>query len=609
MMNTFSDRKKLLLIVLLNMILTFPGLWVPFYNIDELTNTLFARFINNGDLSLKDFLGNTYLFTHYLYALVYQFVDTNTMLPMHIVHAIWKCLTILACYWAGKKLEDSHCGLWCALFYCVYSTCFMSKDFHTPSAESFSLLPAMLCAGCVFAAIDKGNILVPRNFKLDRARGHLSHDEGTLPRLNQASHLFYFIAGVFIAIAAFFKAPMGVVLVAACMMLIVRGELFSKKFLALNLGFLLIFVLPPLFVSPFGDGLRLMLEKINETNAVYIQFHEDVSFIYWFFKFLIRTLMVLGACFCLSLFAVYALRMVFVFSEKRKLQWQKFFFIIVWLILIWFAVAIGKRVFYHYYVFLLAPLSLLAGAGINHFDTRWGVFCRSGDPDPEMQPQAGYSRHLFLGFVRRHLVFFMVLSAVIFFIEGAFNISTMPGNFNKTIRYIRENTRETDHIYVWGNIPQLYFYSERQPSTVYFWSDVLAGTSPGSPAMEYVRATNKQLRLKELLSKDFVAGAVEKEKQADDAVNPNMAAINETELFTVEELVERIDHDYWRKVFKDFLHNPPELFIDSSPANIRGFGYFSIHKYELLKRFVLDNYKLETVIDGLLIYRLQGDFL
>ena len=76
--NHLSPYQHLGVIVTVHLLLSLPGLWVPYFNIDELTNALYARFINAGMVGLKDFLGSTYLLTHYLYALVYSFTEKQS---------------------------------------------------------------------------------------------------------------------------------------------------------------------------------------------------------------------------------------------------------------------------------------------------------------------------------------------------------------------------------------------------------------------------------------------------------------------------------------------------------------------------------------------------
>lgn len=561
-----TTREKLALIILLNLILSIPSLWVPYYKVDELTNALFARFINRGTLGLKDFLGNTYFFTHYLYALVLKFTSGNTLIPMHAVNAIWKSLTIIALYRAGKYFIDEKTGLWSALFYCVSSYCFLSKDFHTPSAESFSLLPAALSAGFVLKGVDD-----------DRMRS-------------------FFWAGVFVAVATLFKAPMGITILAINTMLLVRGRHFFRHGVVTSMGFILAFFIPAYLYFPPYEGVTRVLDTMLGVQT-YIQFHSDPT-LYWASKFIIRILLVACASAGMSLFVLHGLRNLFLLRSVDRAMWTKLFFLVTWLICLGFTVTLGKRIFFYYFIFLLAPLSLIAGGSLVQFDRR---LCASSGRE-----QTWFFR--FMGGVRRYIFIILAVPLIGFSIEGALNYSTlavMPSNFHDIIRYVQTHTQEEDRIFVWGYIPQIYFYSGRLPSGVHFWSDALAGSSPGSPAMEYLHATGKTLSLNEKLAKDFTANPFQQKSESEMEVHAGLAGVGEVELFNYQELLNQIANPYWKEVFADFFAHPPQLFIDSSPLNYRGFGYYPINKYELLKRFIADNYELETTVDHMIIYRLK----
>src|SRR5438105_4733909 len=98
--------KNLLMVVLLNLALSFSGLWVPYFNIDEVTNSLFGKMISQGNLGLSDFIGSPYLLTHYFYASLDWLFDSPSLLYIHLFHALWKSFTIGTIYLAGKEMAD-----------------------------------------------------------------------------------------------------------------------------------------------------------------------------------------------------------------------------------------------------------------------------------------------------------------------------------------------------------------------------------------------------------------------------------------------------------------------------------------------------------------------
>ncbi|MBX7147476.1 glycosyltransferase family 39 protein [bacterium] len=549
-------------ILILHIILSIPSFWVPFYKVDELTNAIYARLIVNHELSLKDFLGSTYFFTHYFYALIFRLIDNNSLIPVHIAHCLWKCGTITGLYLAGSELKDKKTGLYAALFYTVYNWCFMSKDFHTPSAESLSLLPASFTAYFLFKGL----------------------------RLSQP--YLFFITGIFCGMAALFKAPMGITLVALNLVFIFYHQNRIKSFLLLNIGFILTYLSPTIFYGDVVEGFKIVFATLYDTKTAYMSYHKD-SFIYWGIKFLLRTMLIFASTFGMSFLAVYAIR--FLFKNKNKnSQWIHVWFLTLWLLFLWYDATLGKRIFFYYFKFMLVPLSLMAALSITSLDhiTKNTTFSFKT------------SR-----FIKKHLAYFMLIPLIGFSVEGAFNFSTkavIPFNFTPAIDYIKSTTKPDDKIFVWGYIPQLYFYTNREPASTFFWSDVLAGSSPGSPAMEYIHATGNNLTLSEKLTKDMVPFSFS-EEEAEKIDHHSLSKVSDNDLFTVNELLGRIDNDHWKKVFDDFFKHPPVLFIDTAPLNYRGFGYYPISNYELLKRFIADNYVYDSTVSGMPIYRLKNN--
>lgn len=557
-------RHALWFIMGLSLILALPSLWISYYNTDELTNAIYAKFILDGKLTLSYFLGNTYLFTHYFYALVGGFFGLDTLMPIHFAYALWKCGTIAALYWTGQVLQDRQVGLWSALFYCLGSMAFLSKDFHSPNAEGLSLLPAILATGCFFCALKK------------------------------QSKRYFFCTGLLVAAATFFKAPMGITIVVMGFVLLLSLRQNLVNGLVLGGGFFIFLFLPNCLVSPFGAGFRLMFENVAYVNAVYTQTYEGLSFVYKLVKFILRTTLVLGCLCSLTLFASQTIPSLFHLRKKHRDFWIKIFFLLSWFVALLFTTTLGGRMFYHYYVFLLAPLALLAGLGFVNFGARL--------TQTEWLQQNDVHDQI-LRFVYRHVLWFLCVPTLVFSFEAIFLLRQHQPHVNRVLNYVREHTHSDDTIYVWGYVPQIYFFTERQPATVYYWTELLTQTSNGTAAMEYIRASGQTLTLTEQLQKDFQTNIFQKLHPEKIEKKDSLSQIGENELFTLSEIHARIEDPYWQKVFSDFFTKPPEYFIDTSPTNMHGFGYRPITKYELMKRFVLDNYELATILDDMILYK------
>lgn len=567
MKNFYNDKqikKKLIWIVLFNLFFLIHGLWVPFYNIDEITNALFARFILNGDLSLKDFLGNPYLITHYIYVFLFKLWNENSLVLIHVFHMFYRGLTAIAVYYFGKELKDERVGLWSAFLFSCSGVAFMSKDFHTPSAESFSLLPAALATTFLFKFWNQ----------------------------NQKKR-WLFLSGIFVGIAALCKAPMGIILIVFNLFLLF-GESVFRNVILLNLGFSFVTLIPVVLVQPLGAGIYHLMVNMQKTGG-YIQVHSNIMFLYWVLKFILRSALVFGASAFATIFSFLALADVFSLKKSNKSLWKKLFLIVFCFVSTLFVTTIGKRIFFHYFVFCLPFSSVLAGYGLCRFN-------------PQLFQRPFFTKRSIavLTFLKKKTLLFCLLPVCIFFLEGSLNFSTKPDKTDRAIEYIKSHTAPDDRIYVWGNMPQLYFYSGRLPALTNFWTESLVGNTNSSPAMEYVMATKEKLRVIDLLAKDLEAKSIQKNKPSEILKRvTSLRGLFENDLLTIEELSEITDEPHWKRFLNIFVLHPPKLIIDTSPANIRGYAYYPMEKYPLMKAIILSKYQLKTYENGLAIYALK----
>jgi hypothetical protein len=536
---------------------------VPYYNIDEITNTIFANFINQGDLGLDYFLGNTYILTHYLYAFIFKVFGDYNFTALYLFHSIYVGLTAITLYFCGYELTKSReGGLVAGLGYAVFSICFLSKDFQSVLAESLSLLPVSLACLCLFKSYAK------KNLKL------------------------VFLTGFFIGISALYKAPSGIMVVAVGVIYLLKKKSWFKNILICGFGLILALSLPVFFYDSISSGFLTWYENISNINRKYIQAYESLSFFYWFSKLTIRTLLVLIASLGLTYFAIQAIK-----PKKKERASLLVIFLILWFILDWLVVSLGKRVFYHYFVFLLPSLCLLASNGwmkIKPLNKGFKAFIKQ-------------KKYLFLSFAT-------LVSLTIFIADGFLRFSLNYKDFPIVVSEIKKLTNKEDRIYVWGLIPQLYFFSERQPASTMIWADSLAGFSTGSPAMEFMRSTGKSLSLPEAILKDLNKTDPTYEV---DPINPigknNKERFNDLELMDFKELYDyyevlnHVNSIKWRRVLEDFAINPPKLILDTSPTNIRSFSSYPINNYSLLKKFIEENYTYYGTREGIIFYKLKDN--
>ena len=126
----------------------------------------------------------------------------------------------------------------------------------------------------------------------------------------------------------------------------------------------------------------------------------------------------------------------------------------LWLVSGGIAVMAGFRFFGHYYLQLLPPAALLA--------------------TPALLAVGRRSRHLALGALAVPAVACTVLG---FFPTG--DTATLP--YRQLAQQVRATTDRDDRVFVWGDIPELYWASGRLPATRFVHTGFLTGNSGGRP--------------------------------------------------------------------------------------------------------------------------------
>lgn len=190
------------------------------------------------------------------------------------------------------------------------------------------------------------------------------------------------------------------------------------------------------------------------------------------------------------------------------------------------AFAAGFRFFGHYWLQVLPALCLLAGLG--------AASCSQ--------------RH------RRMLVVVVGVPVI-----AAWGLAFAPppigrGTVRPLVQYVRTHTRPCDRVTVWGDAPEVYWLSGREPGGAFVSTDFLVGKTAG-------RANGPQ-RLR-----DVTPGA--------------------------------------QKTFLRSLRaDPPKLIFDTSPAGFRQYGRYPLSRVPAVADFVRRYYRQVTTIRGVSVYRL-----
>ncbi|GAC1603537.1 MAG: hypothetical protein NVS4B10_16160 [Myxococcales bacterium] len=210
-------------------------------------------------------------------------------------------------------------------------------------------------------------------------------------------------------------------------------------------------------------------------------------------------------------------------------------FLAVWALLSIASVFLGLRFFGHYFLQPELPLALLAA----------GPAARLFAARPRVAAAALFAPALV----------FLALAALPDVSRPIFN--ARDPDTDGIGRAIAARTGPSDTIWVWGNVPQLYFASGRNPGVRFSFCNYLTGLSPGTPS-EY-----------------------------DDAFDPGAHAVAWA----------------WDLALRDLDQRRPALVLDTAAAGIKSYGKFPIAAYPAFARYLAAHYRPEGEIAGVRVYR------
>jgi hypothetical protein len=118
-------------------------------------------------------------------------------------------------------------------------------------------------------------------------------------------------------------------------------------------------------------------------------------------------------------------------------------------------------------------------------------------------------------------------------------------------------TAPTDRIWVWGNVPQIYYAADRRQGARFSFCNYLTGLSPATPSEE------------------------------DPRVDPTPHAVRGAEAMAVE----------------DLARNRPALLLDTAPHDVKHYGRFPVHRWPALGAYVDAHYRAGLTVAGVVFYR------
>ena len=412
-------------------VLRAPSFVYPIMDIDEGSYAAIACRMLAGGLPYRDGVENKFPAIFYLYTAVFALFGCYDMRAVHVIAAVAALGTSLvvgaiAAHLAGRRGADeiaARRARWlAATLYAVFSTTYEPK-LLAANTELFAVLPASLA------------VLVYL-----RARGRPGAFVAT---------------GALGACALLFKQVAALLLVALAVDRLIRGALGRDLRRAVT------------------DLILIGLGVVGIAGTVAVVYWRqgilrDAVFWSWTYVFQHYIPAAGASGFVPRLFKCFlpfALAMSPLLFLGRRLWWRSEARVVwLWLGAMTGAALIGGRMYGHYFLLTIPPLSVLAGAG----GAEWLMAASTG----ERRRLAAVVGTMAFGF----------LGAAWLFRGATDSWITLNPDYRRASAYVRARTRPDDRLFVWGWFPALYVDADRCPASRFVYTHLLSGARSQSGA-------------------------------------------------------------------------------------------------------------------------------
>ena len=504
-----QKRRWLLLLILSAVILRSPAFFNPIIDEDEAFYATAARVVNDGGLLYRDAVDLKPPLLFYFYAFGFSIFGDDLRI-LHGVTAAWMLATAAViggiATQLSKKWEAAYLA---ALLYVLFTPTFVPQALST-NGEILMNLPLAISAFLFLQS---------------------ERDRSGAPLV---------LSGFFCGLAFLFKYQSGVLLAVMVGYILVAKSWLTRRWPDKPA------CKQSLFVTGGFVGVLILLYGIFRYLGNWEDFYfwgwkynfifmKDFTAEYFFKRFFAHTPRFLLIWLSLWIFTFVAIKKAF--RRPREMP-ASYHFAILWLAGSALAVCAGGKFFGHYFIQLLPPLAVLAGASI----ADWWPVC-------DMK----WKRLIVLaGIVIPPIIYLWVNWQ-----EEQKRMQRENQYFQSIAAEVRKLSAEDDKIFVWGRMPELYYFSRRLPATRFITGNFIVGMTTYNFEDPAVRYNNAQ-------------------------TSPGLD---------------------W--LMDDLIENPPKLIIDTAPQNFRQYGKYPISDIAPLREFIGKNYHLVASIDRLAIYAAQ----
>ena len=520
-----------------------PTLFNDYYDVDELAAIVQVKEYLAGYISGVDFVESKLPLYHAIFKLSYSL---NAMYGWVIIHAItilFVFFTALSVYYIGKLLLDRRTGIIASLLYAVLISSF-NRHFMATNGEIIYNLP--VTAGFLFLLL----ILKNRSWLLRvfySILAALSMYAAMMVKVH-GSILLIFVIFFFLIYLPYYRnflkrLIIPYIIAAAAVLIVIALDFYiTKKFapgLIKSVSVLLFYA--------------VSARSGNILNMIAIYSYKQLTLGIWHVVLWIPA-------------AAYTFR--FIKNRFRKDTIEESALALFALITFLMVFAGGARLYYHYFMTSYPALCVIAAIGLVSLDNSAVKKIRDNFTVAILIPGLFFLcwnfKDIYLKYFNQDL-YYNESDAAFWFraiVVSSMDDYLLPAtSYRNTVEYIKKNTSPSDTIFVWGDGPHLYYFSDRRLATKSVWPK------------------GNAIKIEQLLSKN------KPEAQAE-------AGIIQLEFIDTME------------------KKKPALFIDTSPKglfrSVTKLGNFAKFPYNVppgMVFYLMVNYRYETTIDDFKIYR------
>ena len=525
MLDIASPRKKwgwIFLIVLAAVVLRSPAYFNPVIDEDEAWYATAARVINNGGLLYRDAVDLKPPLIFYFYAFSFS-IFGDDLRVLHGVTVIWVLTTALVIARITSRLtEEAESPYLAAMLYVLFTPTFVPQALAT-NGEILMNLPLALSVFWFLKSEPPPSI----------------YSSSPVSFSQTGSLRCVFLSGIFCGLAFLFKYQSAILFgVLLAYILVIKPWLSHRRpekaefvqSLFLFGGFISVLAMLFGFFRYLGnwDDFYFWGWQYNFT------FMRGFTGHFFFRRFFGLTPRFIFVWLILWFFALAAIKRALRFPRRIPAGDH---LVILWLAGSALAVCIGGKFFSHYFIQLLPPTAILAGRSIVEW---WRE-----------------SKAIKFAKLKRSLAVAGIAIPPLIYLEVNWREELKRDRWvSQPIRSISAEVQKLssnkDKIFVWGRMPELYYFSRRLPASRF---------------ISFLVWMN---------SYDY------REKNS---------AVNSDAFAPIEDLL-----------LADLTRMRPKIIIDTAPPDFRYFGKYTLSEFPRLQNFVDKNYRLVRTIDRFEIY-------